>query len=273
MNIRKSRLMAVGVFALWLGLLLVAGMPGSAQAAAQPVQSSTLPGPASFDCTYVVRPGDTLYRIALRYGVSPFALAVANRIANPNLVFVGMVLRVPCAGTPPAPPPPPSGVCATYIVQRGDWLARIAAHFGVSASSIAALNRLSNPNLLFVGMRLLIPCRGGSPARVIVITQPTNRQIICSPVAVKGRTNFAPFEAQLRGRVLRYDGAVLGSASIHMDVPSGQAGTFSGSIAFDASHSGSSGFVEIADLSAKDGSILAIARVPVLFAVNPSPCP
>lgn len=271
MNTRKSRRMAVGVFALWLGLLLVAGMAGSAHAAAPPVQGSTLPHPASFDCTYVVRPGDTLYRIALRYGVSPFTLAAANRIANPNLVFVGMVLRVPCAGTPPAPPP--SGICATYIVQRGDWLTRIAGRLGVSASSIAALNRLTNPNLLYVGMRLLIPCRGGAPARVIVITQPTNRQIICSPVAVKGRTNFAPFEAQLRGRVLRYDGAVLGSASIHMDVPSGQAGTFSGSIAFNASQSGSSGFVEIADLSAKDGSILAIARVPVLFAVNPSPCP
>src|SRR2546426_494133 len=83
--------------------------------------------------TYVVRPGDTLFRIALRFGTTTTSLAVVNGIANPNFIFVGMVLRVPCAGSPP--PPPPTNICSFYIVQRGDWLGRIAARFGVTWQS------------------------------------------------------------------------------------------------------------------------------------------
>ncbi|OQA37584.1 MAG: Spore germination protein YaaH [Chloroflexi bacterium ADurb.Bin325] len=45
--------------------------------------------------TYVVRSGDTLSAIATRLGVSTAALASANGIANPNRIYVGMVLRVP----------------------------------------------------------------------------------------------------------------------------------------------------------------------------------
>ncbi|MEP7291617.1 MAG: LysM domain-containing protein [Chloroflexota bacterium] len=59
--------------------------------------------------TYVVRPGDTLSRIAQAAGVSLQALAQANCIANPNIIYVGQVLHVPCdlGYLPPPPPPPP----------------------------------------------------------------------------------------------------------------------------------------------------------------------
>lgn len=271
-----SRLVAFGAFAIFLLALALGAAPRSAQAAPPAQGGPVAPLSGSFDCMYVVRPGDTLYRIALKYGISPFTLAAVNHIGNINLIFVGMVLRVPCGGTPPGPPPPqppPSGVCATYIVQRGDWLSRIAARYGVSVQGIAALNHLRNLNLIYPGMRLLIPCKGGgTPSRVITITQPTTNQAICTPVSVKGRTNFAPFEATLRGRVLREDGSAVGTAPIHMDVPFGQAGGFTGNIPFDNSNTGNSGFVEIAELSAKDGSVLALARVHIFFAVNPSPC-
>lgn len=45
--------------------------------------------------TYVVRSGDTLAAIAKRLGVSTSALAATNGIANPNRIYVGMVLRIP----------------------------------------------------------------------------------------------------------------------------------------------------------------------------------
>lgn len=45
--------------------------------------------------THVVQRGENLYRIALRYGVSMSALIVANGITNPNLIYVGQVLRIP----------------------------------------------------------------------------------------------------------------------------------------------------------------------------------
>jgi LysM repeat protein len=45
--------------------------------------------------TYVVKPGDNLFRIALSYGVSLQALAAANGITNYNLIFVGRSLIIP----------------------------------------------------------------------------------------------------------------------------------------------------------------------------------
>jgi hypothetical protein len=44
---------------------------------------------------YIVRAGDTLSAVALRFGVSPFELARINGIFNPNLIFTGMRLCIP----------------------------------------------------------------------------------------------------------------------------------------------------------------------------------
>jgi lysozyme len=45
--------------------------------------------------TYVVQPGENLYRIALRFGVSLADLASRNNITNYNFIFVGQVLTIP----------------------------------------------------------------------------------------------------------------------------------------------------------------------------------
>lgn len=45
--------------------------------------------------TYVVQPGDNLFRISLRYGTTIEAIAAANNITNVRLIFVGQVLRIP----------------------------------------------------------------------------------------------------------------------------------------------------------------------------------
>lgn len=45
--------------------------------------------------TYVVQPGDNLFRIALRYNLSYLYLAQYNGIANPANIYVGQVLRIP----------------------------------------------------------------------------------------------------------------------------------------------------------------------------------
>lgn len=43
---------------------------------------------------YVVQRGDTLSGIAFRFGTSVACLAALNNLVNPNVVFVGQVLRV-----------------------------------------------------------------------------------------------------------------------------------------------------------------------------------
>jgi LysM repeat protein len=45
--------------------------------------------------TYVVQPGENLFRIALRYNLSYMYLAHYNGIANPSCIYAGQVLRIP----------------------------------------------------------------------------------------------------------------------------------------------------------------------------------
>jgi lysozyme len=45
--------------------------------------------------TYTVNAGDTLYAIAVRFGTTVAAIAIANNIQNPNQISVGQVLIIP----------------------------------------------------------------------------------------------------------------------------------------------------------------------------------
>jgi LysM repeat protein len=42
-----------------------------------------------------VKAGDTLYAIAVRFGTTVAAIAIANNIQNPNQISVGQVLIIP----------------------------------------------------------------------------------------------------------------------------------------------------------------------------------
>ncbi|NPV66759.1 MAG: LysM peptidoglycan-binding domain-containing protein [Anaerolineae bacterium] len=117
--------------------------------------------------THVVRPGENLYRIALQYGTTISAIVQANGIVNPNLIFVGQVLKIPGTaggGTPPPTQAPGGGTGQTsiHIVQRGETLYRIALRYGTTIRTLVTLNNIANPNLIFVGQRLTIPGSGGT---------------------------------------------------------------------------------------------------------------
>lgn len=108
--------------------------------------------------TYTVRAGDTLTAIAARFGVSPSALARANGIANPNLIYVGQRLVIPGASgsSPSGQSGQPSAFEGYYIVQPGDTLSKIAARYGTTVRILMRLNGLSNPDRIWVGQRLRI---------------------------------------------------------------------------------------------------------------------
>ncbi|MEW6080479.1 MAG: SafA/ExsA family spore coat assembly protein [Bacillota bacterium] len=112
------------------------------------------PCPEGFLVT--VRPGDTLFLIARRFGVSLNALIAANpQIANPNLIFPGQQICVPVS---PAPPACPGGFL--YTVRRGDTLFTIAQRFGVSLQAIIRANpQIANPNLIFPGQVICVPSK------------------------------------------------------------------------------------------------------------------
>ena len=116
------------------------------------------PASVTSNGTYVVRSGDTLNSIAARFGVSPSVLARANRISNPNKIYVGQRLVISGSAAPAPQPKPgttaPSG--GVYIVQRGDTLAKIAARYRTTVSALMALNGHRNPNVIWVGQRLRV---------------------------------------------------------------------------------------------------------------------
>ncbi len=116
----------------------------------------TTPPPPTTNCfVYVVKPGDTLFSLALRFNTTVSDIALRNHIVNPNLIFVGQKLTICPKGV--APPPAPPVACATYIVKPGDTLYSIALRFGTTVQAIALANNIVNPNLIFVGQTLCIP--------------------------------------------------------------------------------------------------------------------
>ena len=104
---------------------------------------------------YIVRRGDTLYAIARRFGTTVAAVARLNGLVNPSLIYVGQRLKIP--GRRPVPRPPRCGVW--YTVRRCDTVSALALRYGTTVWAIVSANKLPNPNRIYVGQRLYIPCR------------------------------------------------------------------------------------------------------------------
>ena len=100
--------------------------------------------------THVVKKNETLGGIAQRYGVSVSALQAYNGIANPNLLYVGKKLKIPSGNVREV----------SYTVKKGDSLGLIAKRFGVTASDLTLINKISRPDLIRVGQKLTIPISG-----------------------------------------------------------------------------------------------------------------
>jgi LysM repeat protein len=120
--------------------------------------SLACPAMAQGSVIHVVQRGENLTRIAARYRTTPQAIAAANGLANLNFVWVGQRLRIP-SGSSGAP-----SYSATYVVQRGDTLARIAARHGTTIRALAAANGITNINFVWVGQRLRVPSGYSTPS-------------------------------------------------------------------------------------------------------------
>ncbi|MGQ9787295.1 MAG: LysM peptidoglycan-binding domain-containing protein [Anaerolineae bacterium] len=125
--------------------------------------------PDQTEQVYFVQAGDTLYTIALRFGVTVEDLIAINQIQDPNLIQIGQRLLIPAAREeiPSTPPADETGTYATqappthqpqvYIVQPGDTLSSISARLGVTVEELVEVNQLSDPDYLKVGQELRIP--------------------------------------------------------------------------------------------------------------------
>jgi len=96
---------------------------------------------------YVVQPGDTLYRIAQRFGTTVAALQELNRFPNPDQLVIGQAILIPS----------PAATPLQYTVVRGDTLYLLAQTFDTTVAAIAQANNIVDPNRINVGDRLFIP--------------------------------------------------------------------------------------------------------------------
>ena len=130
------------------------------------------PGPDPSEITfYKVRRGDTLGRIARRFGVRTADVVVENNIRRPNRLRIGQILTIPLYGSSnrsanrsirhrrprDVPPPDPSTHRAvSYRIRRGDTLESIGRRYGVSMANLQDWNKLNNPGDIIAGRTLTI---------------------------------------------------------------------------------------------------------------------
>ena len=132
----------------------------SATSTATSTASATSTSSTTSATTYTVKSGDTLSSIASSHNTTTAALTSLNSLANPNLIYVGQVLKL--ANTTTASTSSTSSAASTsssamtYTVKSGDTLSSIASSYNTTTSTLTSLNNLSNPNLIYVGQVLKV---------------------------------------------------------------------------------------------------------------------
>jgi len=115
---------------------------------------------------YVVRPGDSLWRISSQAGVSLQRLLQANVVNNPDLIYPGQSITIPDATAPPAAATPIARSTATGLdpARARVILTAAANHHGVRPSFILAVSWWEsgwNPGIVSrdgaVGMMQVLP--------------------------------------------------------------------------------------------------------------------
>ena len=97
---------------------------------------------------YVVKNGDTVYRVARRFDLPVNDIIYANQLQNPNVLSVGQALVIPNSET-------------RYTVSRGETLNSIARRYGMGLQRLIAANpHINYPNRIYPGQTVIIPTDG-----------------------------------------------------------------------------------------------------------------
>lgn len=133
--------------ALLLGVLVDAGLLLPAQPVLAAPTSTAVTAPLA-DTVYIVKAGDTLYRLARRFGTTVDAIMAYNGLTS-TTIYVGQRLYIPGA------PPPPADYW-WYQVRAGDTLYRLARRYGTTVQAIINANGLPSTTI-YVDQWLRIP--------------------------------------------------------------------------------------------------------------------
>ena len=114
-------------------------------------EGETIPSLPESGNYYVVQNGDSLWKIANKYGITVNELKSLNGLTSNNLT-VGQILEVPGSS---------SSASGTYTVKSGDSLWKIANEYGLTVAELKSLNDLTS-DILSIGQVLKIPSSSSS---------------------------------------------------------------------------------------------------------------
>ncbi|MDK2821577.1 MAG: hypothetical protein PWP31_1542 [Clostridia bacterium] len=112
--------------------------------------------PNEFACPggtlYTIQPGDTLYALSQRFGVSLDRLLAANPGIEPENLKVGQGICIPAQFAKGCPG-------FTYRIKPGDTFYQLAHRYGTSIKELIEFNPGVNPNNLQIGQAICIPVK------------------------------------------------------------------------------------------------------------------
>nr|WP_269607465.1 LysM peptidoglycan-binding domain-containing protein [Prochlorococcus marinus] len=100
----------------------------------------------------IIKPGDTLSKIAQRYNVSLRSLMDLNRIYDADKLKVGQRIKLPGNNNLAI-----KKSSLTHLVSSGETLSEIAFLYKVNIKDIIYLNKLDDSNFLYLGQELRLP--------------------------------------------------------------------------------------------------------------------
>jgi LysM repeat protein len=158
---------------------------------------AVFPTAAQEQTTHTVQRGETLYRIALRYGVSMDSIAQANSLTNLSRILAGQQLIIPNfdASGEVVENPLVAGTPVYHTIQPGETLARIAAQYGMTLNQLIQLNNITNPDLIYRGQQLAVwsttdadPTLDDPAAPQITLTEAPAAEAVSAPPAAAEST-------------------------------------------------------------------------------------
>lgn len=140
--------------------------------AGAPVSGPGAAGPSGATVEHRVRPGETLWDLALRHGSSVERILRENPGVNPRRLRPGLTVIIPLPGSVPDPPSPgvahpwmaQAGSGAVHVVEHGDSLWGIARTHGVTVEALAASNGRSPDDVIKPGETLIVQAGGTLPS-------------------------------------------------------------------------------------------------------------
>jgi LysM repeat protein len=175
---------------------------------------------------YTVQAGDNVARIAQVFGTSIEAILVANDLTVESIIYVNQQLVIPVnlpfvqpteiilvtpsptvdpnapTAVPPTTAPPTT---TTYRVGYGENLTYIAARFGTNVRTLARLNNISNPNLIYPGQQLIVPLNQGAAVPTPIAITELQGQAAQEPVTYRVQRGDNLYNIALRFNVTLAD--------------------------------------------------------------------